>query len=83
MCSDLSNKQKKEYWNGLRKLEGQRDEQKYISDFIMVNHFKELLFDDQIALQFERQEKKNDKGSLDYPIDLDELKLATKILKNG
>ena len=25
MCSDLSNKQKKEYWNGLRKLEGKRD----------------------------------------------------------
>ena len=83
MCSDLSNKQKKEYWNGLRKLEGKRDEHKYISDFTLVNHFKELLFDDKIKLQFEGQDKKNKKGSLDYPIDLDELKLATKILKNG
>ena len=81
MCSDLSNKQQKKYWNGLRKLEGRIDEQKYIPDFTLVNHFQELLFDDKITLEFDRQDK--NQGPLDYPISLEELNMATKILKNG
>ena len=81
MCSDLSNKQQKDYWNGLRKLERQKDEQKYIPDFTLISHFNELLFDDRIDLKFDKQSKME--GVLDYPISLEELKRATKILKAG
>ena len=81
MCSDLSKKQQKEYWNGLRKLEGRRDEQKYIPDFTLINHFKELLYDDRITLEFDQQ--RTNEGTLDYPISPEELKDATRILKNG
>ena len=81
MCSDLSMKEQKAYWNGLRKLEGRSDQNKYIPDYTLVSHFKELLFDDRISLDFKTEGSK--KGSLDYPIVLEELKLATKILKNG
>ena len=55
MCSDLSSKQQKKYWNGLKKLEGRRDEQKYVPDYTMINHFKELLYDDEITLNFGQQ----------------------------
>ena len=82
MCSDLSNGEQKQYWIKLRKLEGRVEEQKYIPDFTLVNHFQELLYDDKIKLEFEEQDK-TVAGSLDYPIDLDELNSATKILKNG
>ena len=51
-------------------------------DFTLINHFKELLFDDKIKLQFE-ETGENVVGALDYPIDLEELKKATKILKSG
>ena len=81
MCSDLSSKQQKKYWNGLKKLEGRRDEQKYVPDYTMINHFKELLYDDEITLNFGAQ--KNARGALDYPITPEELKTATKILRNG
>ena len=67
--------------NGLRKLEGRRDEQKYIPDFTLINHFKELLYDDRITLEFDEQ--RNSECTLDYPITPEELKDATRILKNG
>ena len=81
MCSDLQNKHQKDYWNGLRKLEGRKDEQKYMPDVTLVSHFQELLFDDKITLKFKKQVK--ERGSLDYPINKEELDSATKILKNG
>ena len=62
-------------------LEGRRDEQKYVPDYTMINHFKELLYDDEITLNFGQQ--KTARGTLDYPITPEELKTATKILKNG
>ena len=82
MCSELSSGPQKEYWRQLKKLEGRPNEQKYMSDFTLINHFKELLFDDKIDLQFQEQDNTT-VGSLDYPIDLEELKTATKILKTG
>ena len=81
MCGDLSTKQQKKYWNGLKKLEGRTDNQKYVPDYMMINHFKELLYDDEIILNFGQQ--KNGRGALDYPITQEELETAAKILKNG
>ena len=81
MCGDLRKKQQKEYWNRLRKLEGRKEEQKYVPDFTLINHFKELLYDDRVTLKFNKQNKT--KGALDYPISPEELQDATKILKNG
>ena len=82
MCSELKSGPQKEYWRQLKKLEVKTNEQKYIPDFTLISHFKELLCDDKIKLQFEKQQE-NVVGSLDHPIDLEELKTATKILKNG
>ena len=82
MCNDLRSGPQKEYWRQLKKLESRTIEQKYIPDFTLISHFKELLSDDEIKLQFEKQDK-NFVGSMDYPINLEELKTATKILKYG
>ena len=82
MCNDLKSGPQKEYWRQLKKLDGRVTEQKYMPDFTLISHFKELLSDDKIKLQFEKQDE-NVVGSLDYPVDLEELKTATKILKNG
>ena len=82
MCSDLNNGEQKQYWKNLRKLEGRVEEHKYIPDSALVDHFKLLLFDDKINLEFEEQDE-TVVGSLDYPIDLEELNMGTKILKNG
>ena len=82
MCRELSGGPQKEYWRQLKMLESQEVEQQYMPDFTLINHFKELLFDDKIKLQFE-ETGENVVGALDYPIDLEELKKATKILKSG
>ena len=82
MCSELKSGPQREYWRRLKKLEVKTMERKYIPDFTLISHFKELLSDDKIKLQFE-EEDQNAVGSLDHPIDLEELKTATKILKNG
>ena len=82
MCNDLKGGPQKEYWRRLKKLEGRVPEQKYMPDFTLINHFKELLSDDKIKLQFEEQDE-NVVGSLDYPVDLEELEKAKKILRNG
>ena len=81
MCGDLSNGEHKKYWRLLRKLEGDRDEQKYIPDIILVNHFKELLQVDNPNL--ENMPTVNNTGRLDFPVTEEELGLATKILKAG
>ena len=82
MCSELKSGPRKEYWRQLKKLDGRSNEQSYMPDAVLINHFKELLFDDKTNLQFEKQDK-DAAGPLDYPIDLDELKTASKILKAG
>ena len=82
MCNDLNSGPQKEYWRQLKKLEGRVPEQKYMPDFTLISHFKELLSDDKVKLRFEEQED-NVVGSLDYPINLEELKTAKKILKTG
>ena len=82
MCSELKSGPRKEYWRQLKKLDGRSNEQNYMPDAVLINHFKELLFDDKTNLQFEKQDK-DAAGPLDYPIDLDELKTASKILKAG
>ena len=81
MCGDLSNGEHKKYWRLLRKLEGDRDEQKYIPDIILVNHFKELLQAED-ATPADNQAA-NNTGRLDFPVTEEELKIATKILKAG
>ena len=82
MCSDLSSGEKKKYWKLLRKLENNKDRNSYIPDFTLVNHFKELLQDENITLGRE-QNTSGEPGELDYPIAIRELEVASKILKNG
>ena len=81
MCGDLSNGEKKKYWRLLRKLEGDRDGQKYIPDVVLVNHFKELLQVDNTNLG--NMPIGSNTGRLDFPVTEEELKIATKILKAG
>ena len=81
MCGDLSNGEQKRYWRLLRKLEGDRDGQKYIPDIALVNHFKELLQVDGTNLT--NMPAVNNAGRLDFPVTEEELKFATKILKAG
>ena len=82
MCGNLSNGEQKKYWKLLRKLENTQDRNSYIPDFTLVNHFKELLQDDNTILENNVQTPK-EAGKLDYPISPKELDIASKILKNG
>ena len=80
MCKDMSNGEQKKYWKQLRKLETTRDNTKYIPDYTLINHFREILHDDDIKLKYTTDETE---GILDYEITEEELLLATKILKLG
>ena len=81
MCQDMSNGDKKKYWRQLKRLEGARDNNKYIPDYTLINHFKEILHDDRIKLEYQHGTRGN--GDLDYEITEKELKAAAKILKLG
>ena len=51
MCTDMSNKEQKKYWKQLKKLETSRDNHKYIPDYTLISHFREILHDDRIKLR--------------------------------
>ena len=80
MCQNMSDGEKKKYWNQLKKLEGSRDGNKYIPDYTLISHFREILHDDNIKLQYEKQE--HSEGLLDFEITEEELQKGSKILKN-
>ena len=81
MCQDMSNGDKKKYWRQLKRLEGSKDDNKYIPDYTLINHFKEILYDDEIKLKYQNGTQGN--GDLDYEITEEELLKAAKILKLG
>ena len=83
MCNDMSNKDMKKYWKHLRKLEDTRDENIYIPDITMINHFKELLQTDESEKALNQFPSTSELGKLDYPITQKELEVASKILKTG
>ena len=83
MCSNLNNGDKKTYWNMLRKLEGPKDNTKYMHEQRMVDHFKEILFDPTIEERQPEDSNQNQTGSLDFRITKQELEIAKRILKRG
>ena len=62
-------------------MKGAKDENAYIPDYTLVNHFKEMLHDDTVNLTYNRDT--HGQGDLDYEILNEELEKATKILKPG
>ena len=84
MCNDMSNKNMKKYWKHLRKLEDSNDENIYIPDITMINHFKELLQTDENKISADQANLyTTEVGNLDFPITQKELSVASKILKAG
>ena len=81
MCADMSNGEQKKYWEKLKKLETSRDNNKYIPDYTLINHFREILQDDDIKLKYDDTNLED--GALDYEITEEELQAGTKILKLG
>ena len=81
MCENMSNGEKKKYWQQLKRLEGSKDTNKYIPDYTLINHFKEILQDDKIKLKYTEMSHNND--VLNCAITEEELLLGTRILKNG
>ena len=80
MCADRSNGEQKKYWQHLKKLETSKDNNKYIPDYTLISHFREILHDDDIKLKYEEDKTE---GVLDYEITEEELQKAKKILKLG
>ena len=80
MCRDLSNGQKKTYWQHLKKLEKNVDNESYMPDQTMIDHFKETLYNVNAAIKIPDDSVG---GPLDYKITIEELHLASTILKNG
>ena len=83
ICNDMSNKDMKKYWKHLRKLEDSSDENIYIPDITMINHFKELLQTDENKIIVNQETTTTELGNLDFPITQTELNVASKILKAG
>ena len=81
MCTDMSNGEQKKYWNHLKRLETSKDKDKYIPDYTLISHFREILHDEDIQLKY--SEEKDSEGILDHEITEEELKTASKILKPG
>ena len=81
MCADMSNGEQKKYWRQLKKLETSKDNNKYIPDYTLISHFREILQDDGIKLKYSTDNQVE--GLLDYEITEEELQKATKILKLG
>ena len=81
MCADMSNGEQKKYWKQLKKLEISKDNNKYIPDYTLINHFREILHDDSIKLKYSTDNQ--GEGILDYEITEEDLQKATKILKLG
>ena len=81
MCADMSNGEQKKYWQHLKKLETSKDKNKYIPDYTLINHFREILHDDDIKLKYDKENI--EEGVLDYEITEEELQKANKILKLG
>ena len=81
MCQDMSNGDKKKYWRQLKRLEGSKDDHEYIPDYTLINHFKEILYDDEIKLKYQNGSGENEE--LDHDITEEEILKAAKILKLG
>ena len=81
MCTNLSHGEQKKYWKQLKRLDTSKDSNKYIPDYTLISHFREILQDDDIKLKYSKQN--GEEGILDYEITDEELKRATKILKLG
>ena len=71
MCADRSNGEQKKYWQHLKKLETSKDNNKYIPDYTLISHFRDILHDDDIKLKYE--EDKTEEGVLDHEITEEEL----------
>ena len=80
MCEHMSNGEQKKYWNQLKKLEGSKDSEKYIPDYTLISHFREILHDENIKLKYEEEDQ--NERLLDYEITEEELLKASKVLKN-
>ena len=81
MCTDMSNGEQKKYWKQLKKLDTSKDNNKYIPDYTLISHFREILHDEDIKLKYTNVDHED--GILDHEISEQELTLATKILKLG
>ena len=51
MCTDMSNGEQKKYWKQLKKLDTSKDNNKYIPDYTLISHFREILHDEDIKLK--------------------------------
>ena len=68
------------YWKQLKKLEGSKDDSKYIPDYTLISHFREILKDDHIKLKYDTGAQ--GEKSLDYDITEEELQKGSKVLKH-
>ena len=83
MCENLSSGEKKQYWKMLRKLEDPKDQETYMHEQLVVDHFKKILSDPGAKRRMEEVQSTEMNGSLDYKITKEELDIASKILQAG
>ena len=80
MCTNLNTGNSKAYWNLLKKLENSNNTEKYIPDQVLIDHFKDILQEENATMSTTNLSVNSD---LDYEITVEELKMASNILRNG
>ena len=86
MCQNLSNGEKKKYWNMLKKLDGPPDTTRYMEEQQLIEHFKSILNDPKVSGQEnevkENSSEENTRNDLNRRITKEELELGKKVLRN-
>ena len=83
MCSNLSKGEQKTYWKMLKKLEGPKDNTKYLHEQQLIDHLKDILNDPTAKDIPQDLNTQTQEGNLDFEISRQELDAARKILRNG
>ena len=87
MCQNLSNGEKKKYWNMLKKLDGPPDTTRYMEEQQLIEHFKSILNNPEVPVHNEEavQEdgsEENTSNDLNRRITKEELELGKKVLRH-
>ena len=87
MCQNLSNGEKKKYWNMLKKLDGPGDTTRYMEEHQLIEHFKSILNDPKVSLSknteaLEDRSEEATTNALNGRITREELELGKKVLRH-